>query len=60
ILAYNTRSIASASSTRSSQTKKSSVTSKRRSTSHKGSVGDESTPTVRRDRPSRTKTRDEI
>ncbi|CAM4747075.1 unnamed protein product [Rotaria magnacalcarata] len=59
-LAYNTRSIASASSTRSSQTKKSSVTSKRRSTSHKGSVGDESTPTVRRDRPSRTKTRDEI
>ncbi|CAF1441683.1 unnamed protein product, partial [Rotaria magnacalcarata] len=24
------------------------------------SVGDESTPTVRRDRPSRTKTRDEI
>lgn len=80
----NARSIASASSTRSSQTKKSSVTSKRRSESQKGykecfcriyfnrnktiwknvfilrSVVDESTPSTRRERPSRVKTRDEI
>ncbi len=56
-----TRSIASGSSTRSSQTKKStSVKVRKRSASHKGSSGDESTPAVRRERPSRAKTRDEI
>ncbi|CAF5154719.1 unnamed protein product, partial [Rotaria sp. Silwood1] len=55
-----TRSIASASSSRSSQTKKSSANLKKRSSSHKGSVAEETTPAVRRDRPSRAKTRDEI
>ena len=57
----NTRSIASGSSTRSSQTKKTTSTKlRKRSASHKGSSGDESTPAMRRERPSRAKTRDEI
>ncbi|CAF4692579.1 unnamed protein product [Rotaria sp. Silwood1] len=59
-LGITTRSIASASSSRSSQTKKSSANLKKRSSSHKGSVAEETTPAVRRDRPSRAKTRDEI
>ena len=61
ILAINTRSVASSSSTRSSQTKKSSSAKlRKRSASHKGSSADESTPAVRRERPGRAKTRDEI
>ncbi|CAF2574698.1 unnamed protein product [Rotaria sp. Silwood2] len=59
-LGLTTRSIASASSSRSSQTKKSSANLKKRSSSHKGSAAEETTPTIRRDRPSRAKTRDEI
>jgi hypothetical protein len=57
----HTRSIASGSSTRSSQTKKSTSTKlRKRSASHKGSSADESTPGVRRERAGRAKTRDEI
>jgi hypothetical protein len=78
ILAMNTRSIASGSSSRSrsSQTKKPSAKSKKRSPSQKGwlfllilnlsitsilrSSADDSVPGVKRDRPGRAKTRDEI
>ncbi|CAF3644133.1 unnamed protein product [Rotaria sordida] len=59
-LGITTRSIASASSTRSSQTKRSSAEVKKRSSSHKVPVAEETTPPIRRDRPSRAKTRDEI